>query len=217
MFDYNSSRGNIILKEYGRNIQNLVAHLKTIEDKEERNRFAFTLVELMRQLNPAVRETHETAQKVWDDLYIMANFDLDIEGPYPKPDPSIIDKKPQRMIYPQGNMRYKHYGRNLELLIEEALKKEEPEDREMAVIFLGKMMKTFGSVWNKEHVDDEVILKQIEILSKGELTLDPERVKREQLFEVQQPQQQHHRSNHNRGGGGSRGGGRRNYGKRRRN
>ncbi|MEL6539046.1 MAG: DUF4290 domain-containing protein [Bacteroidota bacterium] len=213
MFDYNSSRTNIILKEYGRNIQQLVSQLASIEDQEERNRFAFTLVELMRQLNPAARETHETAQKVWDDLHIISNFELDLDSPYPKPDPSIIDKKPLRMEYPQSRMRYRHYGRNLERLIEEAIQKEDKEEREGAIIFLGKMMKNFAFVWNKDNTGNDIILKQIKELSKGKLTLDPELAATEGLFDIQQPS---HQNRGNQGGGGRRGGRRYNQ-KRRRN
>lgn len=214
MFDYNSQRVSIILKEYGRNIQGLVDHLKAIEDREERNQFAFTLVELMRQLNPAARETHETAQKVWDDLHIISGFELDIDGPYPKPDPSIIHKKPLRMEYPQSTVRFRHYGKNLERLVQEAIAKEDPEEKEAATVFLGKMMKTFGAVWNKDNIDDKVILKQIKELSKGKLVLDPAKVEEGRLFEVKQP---NFRPNQNSGGRRNSGGGRRYGNKRRRN
>lgn len=224
MYDYNSQRVSIILKEYGRNIQDLVRQLGEIEDREERNRFAYTLVELMRQLNPAARETHETAQKVWDDLHIISNFELDLDGPYPKPDPSIIEKKPLRMEYPQGNVRFKHYGRNLERMVEEVVAKEDEEEKEAGTIFLGKMMKNFGHVWNKENVDDMVILKQIKELSKGELTLDTEMVQNEKPFEVSTSNNNNNNYRNQGGGGGGRrsgggggGRGRGGYHKRRRN
>lgn len=204
MYDYNTQRGPLVLKEYGRNIQNLVAYLKSVDDSEKRSRHGYALVELMKQINPAVRETHETNQKLWDDMHIMSDFTLEIEGPFPTPDREILDKKPLRMPYPQHSPRFKHYGRNLELLIAEALKKETPEEREASVIYIGKMMKSFAATWNKDNLDEEVIVEQIRKLSNGELTIDVEKVKQYHLFDVQQNNQNHRQNNS--GGGGGRGG-----------
>ena len=180
---YNTSQKQIVLREYGRNIQNIVEHLKTVEDKEKRTQLAYLTVELMKQIVPAVKETTETNQKLWDDLYIIAEFDLDIDSPYPKPEKEVLAKKPQRMPYVSNRIKYKHYGRNLELLVLEALKKEDPQERENAIIYIGKLMKSFYTSWNKEVIDDAVILDNIKAISDGQLNIDLGKVKEDNLFE----------------------------------
>lgn len=181
--EYNTSQPALILREYGRNVQKLVEYLKTIEDKEKRTQSAATLVELMKQITPTVKETPETSQKLWDDLYIMSNFDLDIDGPYPMPAKEVINKKPKRMDYTSYDIKYKHYGRNIDLLIKEAIKKEDPQEREEAIIYIGKLMKSFYTSWNKEVIDDAVILENINTISGGKLNIDLEKVKEDNLFE----------------------------------
>ncbi len=181
--NYNTSQEPIILKEYGRNVQKLVEYLKTIEDVDKRTEQAATLVELMKQVTPTLREATETNQKLWDDMYIMAGFDLELKGPYPKPEPEILNKKPLKMPYITNRIKYKHYGRNLELLVLEAIKKEDPKEREDAIIYIGKLMKSFYGSWNKEVIDDAVILENMQNISGGKLNIDLERVKEDNLFE----------------------------------
>lgn len=183
MYDYNTSKSRLILAEYGRNIQKLVEHLSTIEDKEKRNRYAHTLIELMRQLNPDVKEGTESTQKLWDDLYIMSNFSLDVDSPFPIPEPEILTKKPQKVPYHQEPIKYKHYGKNIEMLIEKATSLTDPEEKKAAVIAIGKLMKGFYSTWNKDNVEDEVILKNIRELSRNQLEISIEEVKQGNLFD----------------------------------
>lgn len=181
--DYNTSQPPLILREYGRNVQKLVKYLKTIEDKEKRTAYAHTLIDLMRQITPSFKETQETTQKLWDDLFIMADFDLDIESPYPVPEPEVLTKKPKRLDYLSNRIKYKHYGRNIELLVKEAAAKEDPQEREDAIIYIGKLMKSFYSTWNKEVIDDSVILENIKTISGGELDIDLDKVREDNLFE----------------------------------
>ncbi|MBS1487107.1 MAG: DUF4290 domain-containing protein [Bacteroidetes bacterium] len=181
--EYNSQRKPIILKEYGRNVQKLVNYIRTIPDKEKRTQMATTLIELIKQLAPVAKEAQENPQRMWDDLYIMADFDLDVNNPFTTPDRSILQKRPRKMIYPQSEVRFKHYGKNIERLVQEALKKEDPQEREEATIYLGKLMKTFYSNWNKENLDDSVIVKDLAIMSKGKLTLNLDKVREDNLFE----------------------------------
>jgi hypothetical protein len=182
--EYNTQRPHIILKEYGRNVQKLVEYIRSIPDKEKRTEMAFTLIELMKQLTPSVKEaTPENPQRMWDDLYIIADFNLDLNNPFPVPQRDILFKKPKRMGYPQSSIRFKHYGKNIERLIKEAVKLENPQEREEAMIYLGKLMKTFYSNWNKETLDDSVIVNDIRSLSNGALSLNLERVREENLFE----------------------------------
>jgi len=181
--EYNSDREPIILKEYGRNVQKLVNYIRTIPDKDKRTKMAIALIELIKQLAPVAKEAQENPQRMWDDLYIMANFNLEIDNPFSTPDRSILQKRPRKMEYPQSDVRFRHYGKNVERLVQEALKKEDPAEREEATIYLGKLMKTFYSNWNKENLDDSVIVKDLAIMSKGKLTLNLEKVREDNLFE----------------------------------
>ncbi|MEM6807004.1 MAG: DUF4290 domain-containing protein, partial [Bacteroidota bacterium] len=182
--EYNTQRDNLKLREYGRNVQNLVAHLSSIEDKEERSKKADTLVELMKLINPDLsRESSETDQKIWDDLHIISNFELDIKAPFPKPDEEILNKKPDRLNYYSNAIKYKHYGRSVELLIEQAIAMEDPKEQEGAVVAIGRLMKTFYQTWNKDTIEDEQILKNIKQLSGGKLDINLETVKELGLFD----------------------------------
>ena len=181
--EYNTQREQIKIKEYGRNVQKLVNYIRTIPDKDKRTEMATTLIELIKQLAPSVKEAFENPQRIWDDLYIIADFNFDINSPYPIPDPETVFKKPERMGYPQSRVRYRHYGKNIEKLNTEALLKEDPKEQEDAVIYLGKLMKTFHGNWNKETIDDSVIIKDLEKMSEGKLTLSLDRVREENLFE----------------------------------
>ncbi len=182
--EYNTQRPHIILKEYGRNVQKLVEYIRSIPDKEKRTELSFTLIELMKQLTPSVKEaTPENPQRMWDDLYIIADFNLDLNSPFPIPQREILFKKPKRMIYPQSSIRFKHYGKNIERLIKEAMKLENPEERNDSIIYLGKLMKTFYGNWNNETLDDSVIVNDLRQLSNGVLLVDLEKVREENLFE----------------------------------
>ncbi|TAH24312.1 MAG: DUF4290 domain-containing protein [Cytophagales bacterium] len=174
----------LVLKEYGRNTQRLVDYLMTIEDREKRTALAKTLIDLMKQLNPATKESTDHTQRLWDHLYIMSNFQLDVDSEYPLPEKSILGKKPSKVPYNNNQLKFKHYGKNIELLIAKAMEIESPEETENAVIYLGRLMKRFYTTWNKENVEDEVILQQLNILSKGRLTLPIEKIKNENLFNI---------------------------------
>lgn len=181
--EYNSQRQHIILKEYGRNIQNLVEYIRSVPDKEKRTELAYTLIELIKLLNPTVRESAENPQRLWDDLMIIADFNLDVNNPFNPPDRDILSKRPKTVPYPQTNIRYKHYGKNIERLVQEAMKKEDPKEREELIVYLGRLMKTFYGNWNKETLDDSVILKDIALMSGGKLTMSLDKVREENLFD----------------------------------
>lgn len=180
--EYNTQRNDLKLREYGRNVEKLARYLKSIEDKEERTRKAHVLVDLMKQITP-LRENNETDQKFWDDLYIMADFHLEIDSPFPAPPQDILEKKPQPLEYKTSSITYRHYGKNIEILVKQATQKEDPEEREEAIIYIGKLMKSFYTSWNKEVIDDAVILENIKRISGGELDINLDKVKDENLFE----------------------------------
>ena len=185
MHHYNSVLPPLTLREYGRNIQMLADHLGTIEDREKRTKYAYTLVELMRQLNPsnAVRDPEETTQKTWDDLFIMTDFTLDVDAPFPPPAEDILTKKPERLSYNKESARYKHYGHNVEKLIALASEIEDEEERRGAIIYLGKLMKTFYTTWNRDNVDDSTIVDHLRSMSRGKLVIPVEEVKAKNLFD----------------------------------
>lgn len=202
--EYNTQRPAIILKEYGRNVQKLVEYIRTVPSKEKRTELAYTLIELIKQLTPLIKDQPENPQRVWDDLYIIADFNLDVNSPYPVPERDILDKKPQRVDYPQSQVRFKHYGKNIEKLVKEALKKEDSQEREDAIIYLGKLMKTFYSNWNKETLDDSVILKDIQEMSGGALNMTIEKVREDNLFEKLYKDRKKAKPQQGQGGGGQR-------------
>ncbi|MFY0687310.1 MAG: DUF4290 domain-containing protein [Cyclobacteriaceae bacterium] len=198
--EYNTQRDNLLLREYGRNVQRMVSYLLTIEDQEKRNSYAGTIVELMKHLNPNVKDSPEYDQKVWDDLFIISGFELEAQGPYPKPAPEVLDKKPNRVHYQNNPIKYRHYGRSLEILIERACKLTDPEDKKGAVVQIGKLMKSFYLTWNKDQIEDEQVLKTIKKMTDNQLDIDIEEVKEYKLFDMDRPASsgQQHR---NRGGG----------------
>lgn len=212
--EYNTQRVQLKLREYGRNVQNLVAHLKTVKDQEERNKKAATLVELMKLINPDLGNDNESDQKVWDDLHIISNFELEIEGPFPKPDASVLDRKPERLKYYSNEIKYRHYGRGVELLIDQAIAMEDPKEKEGAVVAIGRLMKGFFQTWNKESIEDEQILKNIKRMSDNKLDIDIETVKELGLFDSDKKQfSRRSNTNNNKGRrnqGGKGGGPRRN-------
>lgn len=196
--EYNTERTDVRLKEYGRNIQKLVNHIKTIEDKAQRSAYAQTLTDLMRQINPDLRGTQDYEQKIWDDLFNISQFEFDVEAPFPMPEKEALGKKPQRVPYKNSKIKYLHYGRNVEIMIEQAIAMEDPKTKEEAVIHIGRLMKGFYNIWNKDNIDDEIILKQIKELSNNQLDIDIEKVKEHGLFNNNIKPAKRHSNNNNR-------------------
>lgn len=173
MFDYNTTRAPLLYSEYGRNIQNMVKYIKTLESKEERNKHAQAVIDLMGFLNPHLRDVADFKHKLWDHLFIIAGFDLDVDSPYPIPSKESLDTKPQRVPYPLNKIKYKHYGKTVELMIEKAKSiTEEPERKSNMVASIANFMKMSYVTWNKDSVSDDTIISDLKLLSKGELVLD---------------------------------------------
>ncbi|HYG37162.1 MAG TPA: DUF4290 domain-containing protein [Cytophagales bacterium] len=200
MNEYNTNKQDVILKEYGRNVQKLVDFVVTVEDREKRSNYARTLVELMRQINPAMRDAQDYSQKLWDDLYIMSGFKLDVDAPYPMPPKDAIGKKPQRLIYNSNTIRYKHYGRNIEMLIEKAGKMENPEEKDAFITYIARLMRSFYTTWNKDNIEDSVIVQHIKEISKGNLNVDPEKIRGDGLFEASSREKERERGERASGG-----------------
>lgn len=173
--DYNSQRKKLPLPEYGRNIQNMVDYLFTIEDKEKRNRSAQAVIDVMGNLYPVLRDVAEFKHKLWDHLAIMSDFKLDIDYPYNPPTPDILTEKPNRVPYSDNNIRYKHYGFIMESLIKKTTELE-GEERDVLIELLANHMKKSYVAWNKDGVDDEKIFQDLKELSRGRLNIKKDEI-----------------------------------------
>ncbi len=171
---YNTSREKMLIREYGRHVQRIVARAMEIEDREYRNKFANEIIELMGQLNPQLRNVEDFKHKLWDHLFIMSDFKLDVDSPYPKKTREEIMKRPERLPYPKSRIRFKHYGKHVEHLVKKAIDTEDPEKREGFAHTIGNYMKLVYQNWNKESANDDVIKDDLRLLSDGQLSLDRE-------------------------------------------
>jgi hypothetical protein len=171
-FDYNSTRSKLILSEYGRNVQNMVKYIVALPTKEERNRYAQVVIDLMGFLNPHLRDVADFKHKLWDHLHIISDFQIDVDAPYPKPSPDVIHLKPEPLKYPHQRIKYKHYGKTIELMMEKAKSIEEPERRQHMVQAIANFMKMAYVQWNKDSVADESILADLRAMSGGQLKLE---------------------------------------------
>lgn len=159
------------LPEYGRNVQKMIDHIKTIEDRDERNRGAKTIIQIMGNLNTHLRDVGDFKHKLWDHLALIADFELDIDSPYPIPEPSKFVEKPNLVPYRQGDIRYLHYGRIIELLIDAASEMEDGPEKEHLTNLIVNQMKKSYITWNRSQVADEVIIGDMKKLSKGRLKM----------------------------------------------
>jgi len=183
-FKYATDEVDIIFKEYGRNIQQLVQHLLTVEEREKRTKQAFLVIELMKILNPGVNDTQDSLQKLWDHLYIMSNFELEVDGPFPKPDASILIKEPMLVPYSTGQVEFRHYGRHIHQIIKNVSAGTDEEAIFGASIAIGRMMKMFYQQYNKELLDDRVIVNDLKRMSGGKIQLDLEKISGENLLAI---------------------------------
>jgi hypothetical protein len=170
-YDYNTQRKKMALPEYGRNVQKMVDHIKTIQDRVERNRAAKTIIQIMGNLNPQIRDVGDFKHKLWDHLALIADFELDIDSPYPVPEPSDFVEKPKPIPYKQGDIRFLHYGRIIEMMIDAASKMDEGEDKEYLTTLIVNQMKKAYITWNRSQVSDDVIIGDLKLLSAGKVKI----------------------------------------------
>jgi len=206
-FDYNSTRSKLILSEYGRNVQNMVKYIVALPTKEERNRYAQVVIDLMGFLNPHLRDVADFKHKLWDHLHIISDFQIDVDAPYPKPAPDAIHLKPEPLKYPHQRIKYKHYGKTIELMMDKAKSIEEPDRKQHMVQAIANFMKMAYVQWNKDSVADETILADLRAMSQGQLKLeDNVNLARVEFRTPPQNNTNRGRTNNqnNRGGGGGR-------------
>lgn len=194
-FDYNTTRKKLILAEYGRNVQNMVKYIVDLPTKDERNRYAQVVIDLMGFLNPHLRDVADFKHKLWDHLHIISDFKIDVDSPYPKPSEDAIRFKPAPLSYPQQRIRYKHYGKTVELMISRAKAIEDPQRKQLMVQSIANFMKMAYVTWNKDSVADETIIKDLREMSNGALQLE-ENVNLQRI-EVRQPNPVNRQRNNN--------------------
>jgi hypothetical protein len=169
--EYNSQRSKLIVPEYGRNVQKMANHLLTIEDREKRSRMAKTLVHIMGQLHPEIKDAPDARPKLWDHLHIITNFELDVDSPYPKPLKELLEKKPNPMPYAQEKIPLRHYGKNIIRIIETVADLEEGTEKENLTRAIANHLKKSYLNWNRDSVTDDIIADHLTNLSKGKLKL----------------------------------------------
>ena len=165
--EYNTERKAMIIPEYGRNVQKMIEYTLQLPTKEERTAAAKTIIVAMTVLNPQIRELTDFKQKLWDHLYIMCDFKLDCDSPYPMPLPDAIHAMPKRIPYPQKAIKYKNYGSILENVIKEARTMEEGPEKQQISGMVANFMKHLFLTYNKDSVNDEVIFEHMKEMSAG--------------------------------------------------
>ncbi|THV60465.1 MULTISPECIES: DUF4290 domain-containing protein [Chryseobacterium] len=169
--EYNTQKTQLHMPEYGRIIQQLVERCKELPSKDERNEMAMAIIDFMGQRNPQLRDEENYKHKLWDHLFILANYDLDVESPYPFPTPEQLAEKPKRMEYPKLQGDFKFYGKSILQLIEKAIELETGDEKEALIEVIANNMKKSYNVYNKEHVTDDVIFRHLKELSENRLDL----------------------------------------------
>ncbi|MBC7525857.1 MAG: DUF4290 domain-containing protein [Flavobacterium sp.] len=169
--EYNAERPHLIIPEYGRHLQKLIDQATIIEDRTERNKAAKYIIQVMGSLNPHLRDVLDFQHKLWDQLFIMSNFRIDVDSPYPIPTRDVIYLKPDILAYPQKYPKYRFYGNNIKIMIDVANKWEEGELKSALVKVIANHMKKSYLSWNKDMVEDTVIFEHLYELSDGKINL----------------------------------------------
>lgn len=167
--DYNTSRNFLGMKEYGRHVQKMVEYVLTIEDREKRQQQAQAVIELMGFLNPHLKNVEDFRHKLWDHLFFISDFKLDVDSPYPIPTKETYKLKPDPLPYPKRHPKYAHLGKNLEVVIDKALKEEDPEKKVGFANAIAYYMKLSYSTWHKELVHDDAIRSELNSITGGQL------------------------------------------------
>ncbi len=165
--EYNTDRKMMVIPEYGRHIQKMVDYAVSLDDKEEQKHAVENILYVMGNLNPHLRDVPDFQHKLWDQLFIMADFNLKVDTPYPITPKEKLSERPERIAYPQSNPKYRFYGNNLKTMIDLAVSWEEGEEKDKLLQATANHMKKCFLNWNKDTVDDAVILKHLEDISKG--------------------------------------------------
>lgn len=171
MLEYNAERLPLIIPEYGRHLQKLIDQATKIEDRDERNKAAKYIIQVMGSLNPHLRDVPDFQHKLWDQLFIMSNFMMDVDSPYPIPTAEVLQLRPDPLNYPQRFPQYRFYGNNIQYMINVALKWEDGEMKDALIRVIATHMKKMFLQWNKDTVTDAVIFEHLFVMSQGKINL----------------------------------------------
>ncbi|NNE33476.1 MAG: DUF4290 domain-containing protein [Winogradskyella sp.] len=169
--EYNTEREHLIIPEYGRHLQKMINYAKTRETKEERDKVAKAIISVMGNLQPHLRDVPDFQHKLWDQLFIMADFDIDVDAPYGQPSKEEIQARPEPLKYPQSHPKYRFYGNNIKTMIDVAVSWDEGELKEALTYTIANHMKKCFLNWNKDTVEDAVIFDHLYELSNGKINL----------------------------------------------
>jgi hypothetical protein len=194
--EYNTDRPQLKIPEYGRNVHNMVNYCMTIEDREKRNKVAQSIIDVIGNLNPQIRDVADFKHKLWDHLFIMSNFKLDVDSPYPIPTPETFTEKPESINYPEKSNKFRHYGGIIRRMIHYAVQLEEGPLKEGLVQSIANQMKKSYLLWNKDTVDDAVILQELMEISGGKLQVKGVELSSANQWRAHQPNQKQHSNNY---------------------
>lgn len=203
--EYNTEREHLIIPEYGRHMQKMINHAKTRETKEERNKLAKAIISVMGNMQPHLRDVPDFQHKLWDQLFIMANFELDVDSPFNKPTKELIEAKPEPLKYPQNFPKYRFYGNNIKTMIDVANTWDDGELKEALLYTIANHMKKCFLNWNKDTVEDAVIFNHLYELSNGKIDLRSSKehltssaslMRSKNKFSSNTTNKKHHKKNH---------------------
>ncbi len=172
--EYNTQRPDLLLSEYGRGMQKMVDKVVDVPDRELRSKLSVSLMNVMINLNPSIKDLDNYQQKLWDHLHIMSGFRLDIDGPYPKPVPELIHQKPEQVPYNNVRIKFRFYGRNLQYMVDRATRVDNQEIKQSFINMIASFMTNSSRNWNNENLTPDVITEHLKILSKDKLHLNSE-------------------------------------------
>ena len=169
--EYNAERPHLIIPEYGRHLQKLIDQAVAVEDRDERNKMARYIIQVMGSLNPHLRDVPDFQHKLWDQIFIMSDFRLDVDSPYPSPSREVLQLRPDVLNYPQNFPKSRFYGNNIKYMIDVANSWEEGELKAALIKVIANHMKKSYLSWNKDTVTDQVIFEHLYELSDGKINL----------------------------------------------
>jgi hypothetical protein len=167
--EYNTTRNDLAMREYGRHVQKMIEHVLSIEDPERRQANSQAVIELMGFLNPHLKNVEDFRHKLWDHLFLISDFKLDVKSPYPIPTRESLSERPKPLPYPKRYPKHSHLGKNLEVIIKKALKEEDPEKKAGFANAIAYYMKLAYSNWHKEMVHDDAIQGELSSITEGQL------------------------------------------------
>jgi hypothetical protein len=197
--EYNTEREHLIIPEYGRHLQKMINHAKSRPTKDERNKVAQSIISVMGNLQPHLRDVPDFKHKLWDQLFIMSDFKLDADSPFDMPSEEVLNARPEPLPYPQNHPKYRFYGNNIKTMIDVANTWEAGDMKEALMFTIANHMKKCFLNWNKDTVEDPVIFNHLFELSEGKIDMrdcEEELIEASSLMRSNKRHSNHKKSNH---------------------